>query len=65
MDFKSLITAGFAKGWRTYAIIAFVAIGVVLEQLLGLDIPKVALNWDDLILALGLGAAANHVTASS
>lgn len=60
MDIKSLLTLGFAKGWRTYIVIAFVAVGVILEQLVGIDIPKVDLKWDDLILALGLGAAANH-----
>ena len=57
---KSLLTFNWATGWRTYSIIVVVVAGTLLEQVLMVDIPGVAFTWDSVVLALGLGAAANH-----
>lgn len=62
MDFKALLTFGWLKGWRTTAIVVIVVACYVLENFFGVDIPKVDFNIDDVLLALGLKAAAAHET---
>lgn len=63
MDFlKSIISFGWMKGYRTTVIVIFVVAGFVAEQFFGIDIPKVAFSWEDVLIALGIGTAASHVT---
>jgi len=57
---KNLLMFNFAAGWRTYVIIAFVVLAFVAENLLGIDLPGYEATWETVILALGLGTAANH-----
>ena len=59
---KSLLTFKWMKDWRTFSIVAFVLGAYVLENLFGVDIPKVDFTWQDVLLALGLSTAATHVT---
>jgi len=58
----ALATARFAKGWRTYAVMAIVVILFLIENVAGVEVPGVRIGWNDVVLALGLGAAANHDT---
>lgn len=53
----SFIT-NFAAGYRTYIIAAALVLGVVVEKVLGIDIPgfEVGSDWMTVVLgALGLG----------
>ena len=58
-----LLTFGWMKGWRTYAAIGVVVAGYVIENFGGVDIPGFTFDGQSVLLALGLGSAANHKTA--
>ena len=66
MDWKSLLTFGWMKDWRTVGIAAVVIAAVLLEKFGGVDIPgfDVGEDWLGMILiALGLRTAAVHTPA--
>lgn len=55
----------YIEGYRTYVIMAFVILGFGVETLGWYDVPGVTFSWEDVMLAIGLGTAANHTTTPS
>lgn len=57
---KGLIAFDWAKGWRTWTIVGITISAYVAEDFLGLDIPGVEVGVEEVMLALGISAAAHH-----
>jgi hypothetical protein len=54
----------YIEGFRTYVIIAFVVLGFAVEALGWYDVPGVTFGIEDILIAIGLGTAANHKTTA-
>jgi hypothetical protein len=57
---KTLLTFGWAKGWRTNLIVIFVVGLYLLETVIGIDLPGVNITWEMVLIALGLKTSAVH-----
>ncbi len=56
------------SGWKTYAVVAVLLVAVVIEKLLGVDVPGVVItdDWGLVVLnALGLGALRSAFAATA
>ncbi len=60
--FKSMLTGGFLKGYRTYVLASLLLIDVAAKYLMG-DIglqDAIGNNWEQIAIGFGLLTAADH-----
>lgn len=65
MAVTNFLTGGFLKGYRTAVIAAVAVLGSLASWAVGdaTLVDALSANWDTILLALGLGAAAVHKPA--